>query len=294
MKILFGPYGTILSSFGIPSDALAIKQNALQHQYRAAVEKIARGYVQAGATMPTVNAFFLRSLLKAGFIELYKEMLSLNLEALLKALGTHRERIALCLGPANDCYGPELAPDVQEASSFARHQYELCLEVLTHFGLKLSEVVFLHETIGTGREALGLSLAARSLQIPLIISFVVNQKGQLLSGETVEQVIQQIDSKTFGFIEGFSLNCCSPYAFEPAIASFKNIEHAQRLIGFYPNSYDANPCVYEIGEKLKELKKTESLKRIAEAGKQHNLRFIGGCCGFSPSDIQYLVQIRSQ
>jgi S-methylmethionine-dependent homocysteine/selenocysteine methylase len=149
-----------------------------------AVELIARGYVNAGATMPTVNAFFLRSLLKEGFIELYKEMLSLNLEALLAAIGGKNfERIAICLGPANDCYQPALAPDTAQAHLFAKRQYELCFEVLGHFGLSVSDVVFLHETIGTDREALGISQAAQALKLPLILSFIVDRTGCLLNGK---------------------------------------------------------------------------------------------------------------
>src|SRR5258708_22054852 len=121
MKILFGPYGSVLSSLGISSNVLTVKRQGQQHWYRIAVELIARGYLNAGATMPTVNAFFLRSLLKEGFIELYKEMLSLNLEALLAALGDKNYgRIAICLGPANDCYQPLLAPDTAEAHLFAK------------------------------------------------------------------------------------------------------------------------------------------------------------------------------
>lgn len=294
MKILFGPYGCVLSSLGISSDALTIKRQGT-HWYRIAVELIARGYVNAGATLPTVNAFFLRSLLKKGFTTLYKEMLSLNLEALLAALGEKNyERIAICLGPASDCYQPKLAPDTQEAYLFAKHQYELCIQVLNDFGFSISDVVILHETIGTGREALGISQAAKSLQIPLIISFVVDCEGFLLNGETVEDVISLIDRETFGFVEGYSLNCCSPYAFDRVIDVFKDKNLIKRLIGFYPNSWDANPSTYETGEILAEPKKVDSLKKIAKKGHEYNLKFVGGCCGFGYHDIKLLASLIAQ
>jgi S-methylmethionine-dependent homocysteine/selenocysteine methylase len=288
MKILFGPYGCVLSSLGISSNPITLKRQG-HHWYRIAVELIARGYVNAGATLPTVNAFFLRSLLKEGFVELYKEMLSLNLEALLAALeGKTDVRIAICLGPANDCYLPLLAPDTAEAYLFAKRQYELCLEVLNRFGLSISDAVILHETIGTGREALGIARAAQSLNIPVIISFVVNREGFLLSGETVESVIARIDNET---IEGFSLNCCSPHALERVIASFEDKNLTKRLIGFYPNSWDANPSVYETEEALMEPRKIDSLQKIAELGSRYNLKFVGGCCGFGYHDIKLLASL---
>ncbi len=246
MEILFGPYGCILSNLGISSCPLTIKRQG-QRLYRVAVELIARGYINAGAKIPTVNAFFLRSLLTEGYIELYKEMLSLNLEALLAAFGEKSfGRIAICLGPARDCYRPELAPDVTQARFFAKCQYELCIEVIKRFGLSISEVVILHETIGCDREALGISQAAKSLNMPLIISFIVDREGYLLNGETVESAILRIDNATSKFVEGYSLNCCSPFAFDRVVASFTNKNLISRLIGFYPNSWDANPSTYVI------------------------------------------------
>lgn len=286
MKILFGPYGCTLSSLGFPSNPLIIKRQG-QHQYRVAVELIAKGYVNAGATMPTVNAFFLRSLLQEGFIELYKEMLSLNLEALLAALGDKNyDRIAICLGPAHDCYKPELAPDVNGSCLFAKKQYELCIEVLNKFGLSLSDVVILHETIGTLRESLGIIQAAELLKMPLILSFIVNDKGTLLDGNTIESAIEKGN-----YAEGFSINCCSPYAFDRAVASFKNEKLIPRLIGFYPNSWDASPTAYESEDDFVEPSKNDSLKNILETGRQYNLKFIGGCCGFGYYDIKRLAKI---
>ena len=292
MKILFGPYGCVLSSLGISSNALTVKRQGQQQWYRIAVELIARGYVNAGATLPTVNAFFLRPLLKENFVELYKEMLSLNLEALLAALGDKDfGRIAICLGPAGDCYQPQLAPDTAEAYLFAKRQYDLCIEVLNRFGLSLSDVVILHETIGTQREALGISQAAHSLKIPLILSFVVDREGRLLDGKTVESVIALIDRETAGFIEGFSLNCCSPHALDHAIAAFEDKSLIKRIIGFYPNSWDANPSTYETEEALMEPRKIDSLQKIAEKARQYHLQFIGGCCGFGTHDIKLLASL---
>jgi S-methylmethionine-dependent homocysteine/selenocysteine methylase len=287
MKILFGPYGCLLSSLGISSNALTVKRQGELQRYRIAVELIARGYLNAGATLPTVNAFFLRSLLKENFVELYKEMLSLNVEALLAALeGKKLGRIALCLGPASDCYQPHLAPVTAEARIFARRQYELCMEVLHRFGLSLSDVVILHETIGTSREAVGIAQAAQALNIPLILSFVVDREGRLLDGNTVESAIALIDA---GFVEGFSLNCCSPHAFDHAIAAFEDKTLIKRIVGFYPNSWDANPSTYETEEALIEPRKSDSLQKIAKTAHQYDLQFIGGCCGFGTQDIKALA-----
>lgn len=291
MQVLFGPYGSVLPSLGISSDVLKIVQRGQQDWYRLAVEMIARGYVDAGATLPTINAFYLRLVLHKGFPDLFKEMLSLNLRATLTAMAYQEpRRIALCLGPVNDCYMPELAPSAEDSYIFHKRQYELCLDVLGRFGLSLQDVIFLHETIGTQREAIGLSRAAKALGIVPLISFIVLQDGRLLSGELVEHTIQAIDTNGTN-VEGFSLNCCSPYALEKVYETFNNKSLFKRIIGFYPNSYDADPRCYESGACLYEPSKKEILSQIIQNGKQHSLQLIGGCCGFGYHDLKQLVEL---
>ncbi|MBX9831288.1 homocysteine S-methyltransferase family protein [Candidatus Babeliales bacterium] len=291
MNVLFGPYGSVFPALGLSADVLKVARHGQQDWYRLAVEMIARGYVNAGATMPTVNAFFLRPVLHAGFTELFKDMLLLNIQALLSALANkEHQRIAICLGPVNDCYTPQAAPETKQAYIFHKQQYELCLEVLGRVGLSRDDVVFLHETIGTEREALGLTQAAQALEIPLIVSFVVGSDGCLLSGENVETVITLIDDQTGGFVEGFALNCCSLYAFERVAATFKNKDGVKRIIGFYPNSYDADPTTYESEVALFEPHKRDSLKVIADIANANKLNFVGGCCGFGYPDVKLLVE----
>lgn len=292
MKILFGSYSQIFPALGVSSDILKVVREGQQQYYALAVEMIARGYVNAGATMPTVNAFFLRRALHENLPDVYQEMLALNIRSLLKALGNNKpEKIAICLGPMNDCYIAKEAPETKEAYLFHKHQYELCLEVLREFKLSVDEIVFLHETIGTGREAIGLSQAAQSLGLPLIISFVVDQNGHLLSGESVEMVIRQIDTQTAKAVLGFSLNCCAPTAFERVVATFQDKSMIKRLIGFYPSSFDENHLIYDSGEYLFEPPKYDSLKAIIDVGRTYHLTFIGTCCGFYHDDLQLLIKM---
>lgn len=288
MHLLFGPYGCLLSQRGISSHPSSINGVAASI-YRFAVEEIAREYLQAGATLPTVNAFFLRSVLHEGGDQLYQELLKLNFEALLSVLGDRTaEEILICLGPAQDCYRPELAPDCWEACRFAERQYKHCLKVTK--GYRSGKIAVLHETIGTLREAMGISMAAKSLDLPVYISFVVTPEGVLLDGSSVEKAIAQIDAKTEGFVRGFSLNCCSPFAFERAVSRFYDRKLMNRIVGFYPNSWDVHPAQYETSGRRNEPDKAQSLKRVVEIGRRYGLQFVGGCCGFDYNDVQALAQ----
>ncbi len=292
MYVLFGPYGCRFDSLDLCSNVFEVTKKSHQATYKMGVEMIARNYVDANATLPTINAFFLRPILRAGFNDLFKEILSLNIQALLAALANRSyKKIALCLGPQHDCYTPELAPTTESALEFHKNQYELCLEVLDECSLPTKDIIFLHETIGAGREALGLSLAAKELNIPLIISFVVKQNGSLLSGKNIQTVIENIDLQTNSFATGYALNCCSPYAFEKTINTFTNQATIKRILGFYPNSYDADPSMFESGKTLPEPNKQETLQMIVAIGKKYNLQFIGGCCGFSSDDTKLLAEM---
>lgn len=285
MKILFGPYGCLLKQRGIFSYPLSIHGEGAQ-AYRLAVEVIAKEYLIAGATLPTVNAFFLRSLLHQGNDVLYQELLKTNIEALLNALGDHStDEILICLGPAQDCYRPELAPDVYTSYQFAFRQYRHCLKTTEGD----PRFTILHETIGTTREALGIAIAARSLNLPLVISFVVDPEGDLLDGTSLEKAITWIDSETDGFVRGYAINCCSPFAFEVAVEKFVNPERTQRLMGFYPNSWIADPRQYENNAYRIEPDKQISLQKIVQIGRQYHLQWIGGCCGFDSHDIHFLL-----
>jgi len=115
------------------------------------------------------------------------------------------------------------------------------------------------------------------------------REGLLLDGKTVESVISLIDHETGGFVEGFSLNCCSPHAFDRVISLFGDKNLSKRLIGFYPNSWNADPSTYETEAASEEPRKIDSLKSIAKKGRQYDLKFVGGCCGFGYHDIKLLA-----
>lgn len=283
MYILFGPYGCLLSKRGISSHPLMICEDA----YRIAVEQVAKEYLHAGATLPTVNAFFLRSLLHQGNDQLYLALLQMNFEALLSALGDRKvDQVLISLGPSQDCYLPERAPDAIEACHFAKRQYQHCLRVTK--GFTAAKIAVLHETIGTLREALGIGIAAKSLNLPVTISFVVDLDGYLLDGTPVERAIASIDAETDGFVQGYAMNCCSPFAFEKAVDRFQDPQHLKRIVGFYPNSWNEHPAQYEADGVRNEPDKAFTLKRIANIGRQYGLQFVGGCCGFDEHDIQRL------
>lgn len=176
----------------------------------------------------------------------------------------------------DDCYDPTIVP----ASSILEreHEAQICL-------IKALKVDFLMiETIHTQREAHILARYAHRYGLPFLISFVVDQKGCLLSGEPIQGAIQ---ATNFPERMGVLLNCgvldSLPKGLEMLRATYDGIA------GVYPNGLGSpqGECGWRFDETPEAIDHyTRILKEL-----QHSwdLKILGGCCGTTPAYIQNIV-----
>jgi S-methylmethionine-dependent homocysteine/selenocysteine methylase len=82
-------------------------------------------------------------------------------------------------------------------------------------------------------EAIGLARAAKAADMPIVISFIVQQGGQLSGGETLEETIEQVDAATDSAPAYYMINCTHPTEFDPALTSD---DWTKRLGGLMPNA----------------------------------------------------------
>jgi|GEM_PF-1239974 len=291
--ILFGPYGTLLEEIerltGTPG--LSHPPNILNGPvYRHAIIETARAYLAAGATAATTNTFRARhELTSLEGRDRYPRIIAGHMDALRQAIegfsGDVRRDIAriVSLGPAQDCYRPDLAPTTAEARDFH--------EIQAATSARVEAELAWFETVNTSREALGIALAAKSQNAPCVISFVLRMDGNLLSGENPGDVIREIDGATGAYPRGYSFNCCPiealPAAFE------KCGDRASRVIAAYPNA-SSRPH-----DELDGKASTESVltvrdphgvaRYLAFLAKKHSLKIVGGCCGFTPGHVAQIV-----
>lgn len=291
-----GPFGTVLEerakALGIP-DLPKAARVVDGGSYRTETLAIARGYLDRGADVATTNTFGLRSLLRHGDIQTYKEAVAAQVNLTREALDGFRDRNLVVnlgpfgVGPNGGCYNPDEAPvDAKESKDFHAEQLAVVRPFLEAAGV--DAIIF--ETICTGREGLGVALAARELIVPVIPSFVIDKDARLFSGEPLVDVLRQIDDATGNYPLGYSVNCCPvPGAFE-AIAGSNG--KRDRLVMAYPNASERDP---------RELEELDGVVHLHDNGvtaeqlisltrRNPSIKIVGGCCGFDHDDIGVISQ----
>lgn len=284
-RVLFGPYGTLLEDrereTGTPglADPLQILNGPV---YREAIGHVARAYRGAGANVATTNTFRVRNVLgerEPEAVQKYGDIVGGHVLALREALhGIEGVESVISLGPAADCYEPELAPDALESEEF--HGYQIA-EVAEH------ESSAWFETVNTIREGLGIARAAKKRGVRCIISFVIDIHGNLLSGESLADAMKEIDGQTGAFPAGYSLNCCPIEGIQRALESCGTLR--SRVIAVYPNASSRPHSELSgrgtNGHVLGVIDPNGVAGFLNHLAQQTGLHIIGGCCGFTPKDI---------
>ncbi|HCW32028.1 MAG: homocysteine S-methyltransferase domain-containing protein [Candidatus Peregrinibacteria bacterium GW2011_GWF2_39_17] len=279
---IFGPYGTRLQEIGQKigepqlNNPVAILNG---HGARGAVGTVAQEYLNHGATIGTVNASGLRGLLhRAGEEGVYGDAMRTQWEILNAMVARTRKRIPtfVSLGPVGDCYQPESAPTTVEARDFHERQ------AATAKTLDVTAACF--ETVNTIQEGIGIAKANQKIGMPCIISFVLDRKGKLLSGESLKDAIAAIDSATRNYPLGYGVNCCPVEALEPALRGCG--KRGDRMILAYPNASSKSPRELEGGNEIITVRDPIHMARYLHyIAQKYGLRIISGCCGFSAHDI---------
>lgn len=118
--------------------------------------------------------------------------------------------ISGCIGPRGDGYETGQMMTANEALVYHRKQ----VQTLT---LADADLISAY-TLTYKEEGLGIVLAAKEVNIPVVISFTLETDGRLPSGESLKEVIEQIDSATDNYPEHFMINCAHPEHFKDILS----------------------------------------------------------------------------
>lgn len=182
------------------------------------------------------------------------------------------------VGCRNDCYRPEQGLPTDEARAFHRWQ----INELADEGVDF----LIAQTLPAVPEAIGIALAMAETGSPYIISFVINRKGHVLDGTTLEQAFMEIDSASSRPPLGFMINCAYP--------SFLNA-HDQprtvldRLVGYQANASSRDHSDLDSSDSLLADDLEDWGNRMIELKQTYGLKMLGGCCGTGREHLQFLV-----
>jgi S-methylmethionine-dependent homocysteine/selenocysteine methylase len=147
-------------------------------------------------------------------------------------------------------------------------------------------------TLNSMNEGIGIVKAAQQVGIPIVLPFTVETKGCLISGETLQEVIETVDNATDQGPTYYMINCAHPTHFVPFLKSCPSSPSSflSRIGGVRANASrkshaeldesdeldDGNP--EEFGSEYREL--LDLLPRV---------NVFGGCCG---TDHRHVYQIK--
>jgi S-methylmethionine-dependent homocysteine/selenocysteine methylase len=175
-----------------------------------------------------------------------------------------------CVGPRGDAYQLNKTITADEAQDY--HATQLAT-------LKDASVDFvLAATFNNIPEAVGISRAAQTTGVPLIMSLTVDGSSRLRSGPSLADAITGIDAEAKDAAPAFYLlNCSHPAEFELALVPG---DWVQRLRGFRPNASKMDKiALCKLGH-LEEGDPVELGQLMGDLAQRYpHMDIWGGCCG---------------
>lgn len=196
---------------------------------------------------------------------------------------TEKTRMVIsgCIGPRGDGYVPTNAMTEDEAESYHRKQ----VEVFRDADADLVTAI----TMNYVEEAIGITRAAKLVGIPVVISFTVETDGNLPTGQTLKDAIEQVDAATDCAPAYYMINCAHPTHFADRLTAGET--WVTRIRGIRANAStkshaelnesaeldDGNP--EELGSQYRELR-----------NKLRHVNVLGGCCGTDHRHVEAICK----
>lgn len=276
--LLDGATGTELHRRGVDTGLPLWSANALLTDEGSRIlQEIHEDYLRAGADIITTNTFrtHRRALAPSGnadrALELTRRAVDIARAAIANVSSERTRYVAGSISTLEDCYRPDLVPSDDKL----RAEHSERVHHLRECGVD----VFLIETINSIREAKVIAELAVATGTPVIVSFVCNREGKILSGETLTDAAREL--LPLG-VAALGVNCGpAPHLARPLeelksacppnfpLIAYGNIGYADDKVGWV-NTDAVDPaayCAYAV---------------------RWPAKIVGGCCGTTPAHIAEL------
>jgi S-methylmethionine-dependent homocysteine/selenocysteine methylase len=174
-----------------------------------------------------------------------------------------------CIGPRGDGYNADISMTASEAEAYHRTQ-------IATFRETEADMVAAF-TIPYIAEGIGIALAARSEEMPVVISFTVETDGRLPSGEMLKDAIEKVDTATNNAPAYYMINCAHPTHFVDVLELDL---WTQRIRAIRANASTKSHAELNEATELDEGNPQELGSQYLDlVGRLENLNILGGCCG---------------
>jgi homocysteine S-methyltransferase len=183
------------------------------------------------------------------------------------------------VGPRGDGYVVKEAMTVDQAADYHRPQ----IEALRDGGAEMVSAI----TMTYAEEAIGIALAARDCDIPVVISFTVETDGRLPSGQPLKAAVEKTDAATGSVPAYYMINCAHPEHFQDAL--MEGGVWLDRIRGIRANASRKSHAELDASTELDIGDADELAQQYRELGsRMPGLRVLGGCCG---TDHRHIIAI---
>ena len=270
--IMDGAMGTELINLGVDCP-LPLWSADANLDYPEKVKEIHSNYIKAGSSIITTNTFRSTtwSYRKAGYDKFQARDKARNsfysANDIAQEVKTNGIQIANSITSVDDCYSPDKFPGKMATED----TYGEVLEWIVELGPD----IILFETMGNLEEIkIGLDLSV-SINIPIWLSLIMQDKDHLLDGNHIMKLVQAIPK---GMVDCLLLNCNTLKINLDAIDFLK--KYWTKDWGAYPNlgKEDYGNDYFDI---INESKFDHAFRSILN--KRPNV--LGACCGSSPNHI---------
>lgn len=189
--------------------------------------------------------------------------------------------ISGCIGPREDGYNPTHFMTEEEAECYHKVQ----IETISASNADMVSAM----TMSYVEEAIGITRAAHSLGMPVVISFTLETDGQLPTGQNLKEAIGNVDEATANYPAYYMINCAHTTHFENILIG--NEPWINRIRGMRANASSLSHaeldeavelddgCPIELGRQYRELR-----------NKLSHLNILGGCCGTDHRHIEEIIK----
>lgn len=279
--LLDGATGTELTRRGVDTGLPLWSANALLTADDTHVlQQIHADYLAAGAEVITANTFrtHVRALTSSGnghrALELARRAVETARAAIDEATGDTSRFVAGSISTLEDCYSPGLVPPDDEC----RTEHSERVHHLIESGVDL----LLLETFNTIREAVIAAKLATITGTPVIVSFVCNPDGRILSGEALTEAADEL--LPLGVV-AMGINCGPTPSLSAPLAELRTACGPDFPLIAYGNiGYPDD----EIGWVNTDAEDPVTYCRHAAGWPA---KIIGGCCGTTPAHIEQLKAV---
>lgn len=276
-ELLFfdGAMGTILQKNGLGAGELPEIWNITHSDL---ILNIHKSYIDAGADVITTNTFGANELKLKDSGYTVEDVVSAAVKTAKLAAEESGKKvyIALDLGPTGKLLQPYGELPFERAYELYKQQIVCARDSGVDFVLL--------ETMGDLYEIKAAVLAAKeNCDLPVVVSMIFNEKGQLLTGADIKTAIFTLEGLG---VDGIGLNC--------GLGPAQMLEFVKEALKYTSLPLVVNPnaglpeCVngvtsYNVGPQ----EFSEDIKKIIELGASA----VGGCCGTTPEHIKATVEL---